>query len=167
MWHEQDDLTSEADEVIDRARAAEKAIQQLCHATIGRPSMTPAEIDASLAHLASAAAALPQAARQLGRILERAKYDYTLEMDTLTETAEPDLAVDTACLHLEAVREPALSLYRLLDAAHNETAHIRATDHLDDYTDWHATSSASFARRPEDREPPSMGTDGTGPSLPR
>lgn len=45
-------------------------------------------------------------------------------MDTLTETEDPDLAIGTVRLHLDAVREPALGLFRTLDAARHETAHI-------------------------------------------
>lgn len=111
-------------EASESARAAADAIQRLCRATLTRSSMIPAEVDAVLADLAAAVAALPQAARQLGGILEQAKTDHLLEMDGLTETENPDLAIDAARLHLDAVREPALDLHRALDAAHNETAHI-------------------------------------------
>jgi len=79
----------EAVEVLDRAHAVEIAIQQLCRAMLARPSMTPAEVDVVLARLAAVAAALPQAAQQLGDILQQTKGDYTLEMDTLTETQDP------------------------------------------------------------------------------
>ena len=46
------DPAGEANQVISCARAAENAIQQLCRATLTRPSMTPAEVDTILAHLA-------------------------------------------------------------------------------------------------------------------
>ncbi|MDP3950569.1 hypothetical protein [Microbacterium sp.] len=72
----------DAAEVIDHARAAGNAIHQLCRATLARPSMTPAEVDVVLAHLAAVAAALPQAARQLGDILAQTNNDYALQMDT-------------------------------------------------------------------------------------
>ena len=78
--------------MISSARAAEHAIQHLCRTTLSRPSLTPAEVDVVLAHLADAVAALPQASRQLGDILVQAKEDHVLEMDTLTETEDPDLA---------------------------------------------------------------------------
>ena len=58
--------------------------------------MTPAEVDVVLAHLADAVAALPEAALQLGDILAQAKEVHVLEMDTLTETEDLDLAIDTA-----------------------------------------------------------------------
>jgi hypothetical protein len=82
----------DAAEVIDHARAAEKAIQQLCRATLGRSGMTPADVDIVVAHLAVVAAALPQAARQLGDLLAQANNDYVLQMDNVTETADLDLA---------------------------------------------------------------------------
>jgi hypothetical protein len=156
-----------ASQVIDAARAAEHATQHLCRTTLTRPSMTPAEVDLVLAHLAAAAAALPQTARQLGDILTHAREDHVLEMDTLTDTQDPDQAIDTARLHLDGVREPALTLYRLLDAAHNETAHIATADREAGHADQNAPGDTSGVRRPEEREPPPMGPGGTGPCLPR
>jgi hypothetical protein len=156
-----DASASEASQVISSARAAEHAIQHLCRTTLTRPSMTPAEVDNVLAHLSDAAAALPQAAHQLGDILEQAKDNYVLEMDTLTETHDPAHAIDTARLHLDGVGEAALGLYRLLDAARNETAHIAVGDRLAKRTDEDARDSNPRARRPEDRQPPSMGGEGT------
>jgi hypothetical protein len=142
---------------IDHARAAENAIQQLCRATLVRPGMTPADVDIVVAHLAVVAAALPQTARQLGDILAQANNDYVLQMDNLTETADPELAIETARLHLDAAREPALDLYRLLDAAHQETAHIAVTDQLANQPDDPLQNFASLARRPDDRQPPPRG----------
>jgi hypothetical protein len=155
----------EAVEVLDRAHAVEIAIQQLCRAMLARPSMTPAEVDVVLARLAAVAAALPQAAQQLGDILQQTKGDYTLEMDTLTETQDPGLAIDTARLHLAAVREPAEGLYRMLDAAHNETAHIAAVDRVVKRRERAAQDITSSDRRPEERQPPQIG--GSGHGLPR
>jgi len=63
---EHTDPAGEANEVISCARAAENAIQQLCRATLTRPSMTPADVDTVLVNLAAATAVLPQVARQLG-----------------------------------------------------------------------------------------------------
>lgn len=68
----------QASQVVGSARAAEDAIQHLCRTTLTRPSMTPAEVATVMAHLADAAAALAQAARQLGDILKRAKGDHAL-----------------------------------------------------------------------------------------
>lgn len=47
-------------EVLDAARAAQEAVQQLCRATLARPDMTPAQVDTVLAHLTRAVAALPR-----------------------------------------------------------------------------------------------------------
>ena len=77
---------SAAADIGESARAATESLQQLCRATLSRPSMTPAEVDVVLGHLVAALAALPQAARQLGDILEQATHHHVLEMDTLTET---------------------------------------------------------------------------------
>jgi len=163
---EQAHSASEAAKVIDRAREAETAIQQLCRATLVRPSMTPAEVDVVLAHLADAVAALPQAASQLADILEQAKDDHVLEVDTLTETQDPHLAIDTARLHLDAVREPALALYRLLDAAHQETAHIAVADRPAIHPERQVQEFTSLVRRQEERQPPTAG-GGPGPVVPR
>lgn len=156
----------EASQIISSARAAEHAIQHLCRTTLTKPSMTPAEVDIVLAHLADAAAAFPQAARQLGDILAQAKEDHLLEMDTLTAAHDPDLAIDTARLHLDEVGEAALSLYRLLDAAHNETAHIATADREAGHADQDAQDYTSGVRRPEDRRPPPTGSGGTWPAPP-
>ena len=158
---------SNADEVIDQARAADDAVHQLCRATMARPSMTPGEVDIVLAHLAAAVAALPQTARQLGAILEQAKGDHLLQMDILTETQDPDLAVETARLHLDAIGEPALDVHRHLDAAHNETAHIATADREAGHADQDAQDYTSGVRRPEDRRPPPTGSGGTWPAPPR
>ena len=162
-----DASADKASQVISSARAAEHAIQHLCRTTLSRPSMTPAEVDVVLAHLADAAAALPQAARQLGDILEQTKDDHVLKMDTLTETQDPNLAIHAALLHLDGVGAAALGLYRLLDAAHNETAHIAVTDRLANHPDEDAPGITSPVSRPEDRQPPPTGPGGAGPGLRR
>lgn len=120
--------------------------------------MTPAEVDIVLAHLAAAVAAQPQTARQLGAILEHATHQQVLEMDTLTETQDPDLAVETARHHLDAIGEPALDVHRHLDAAHNETAHIATADPEPGHADQDAQDHTLGVRRPEDRQPPPTGS---------
>lgn len=162
-----DASTDEASQVISAARAAEHAIQHLCRTTLTRPSMTPAEVDVVLAHLADAAAAVPQAARQLGDILAQAQADHVLEMDTLIESEDPDLAIGAARLHLDGVGEAALGLYRLLDAAHNQTAHIAVTGRLANHPEEDAPGITLPVSRPEDRQPPPMGSGGAGPGLRR
>lgn len=160
---EHTDSAGEASQVINCARAAENAIQQLCRAILARPRMTPAEVDVVLDHLAAATAALPQAANQLGDILERAREEHVLQMDSLTETEDPDLAIGTARLHLGALREPALSLFRTLDAARHETAHIAVVDRAVEHTRSLGLHMPSLPDRPEDRQPPTMGADGRSP----
>ncbi len=128
--------------------------------------MTPAEVDIVLAHLTAAAAALPQAARQLGDILAQARQDHVLEMDTLTETQDPDLAIDTARNHLDGVSEAALGLYRLLDVAHNETAHIAVTDRLANHPQEDAPRMTSTSARSSPSKRASLESVGGGPVPP-
>lgn len=154
--------THVVDEITDCARVAEDAIRRLAHLTIGRPSMTPADLDTVLAHLAETIAAVPQVATQLSRILDRSRDTHRLAMDGMTATTDPDLAVDTARLHLDAVRDPAIATYRHLDSARNEAAHIRASPRVDaagDADALHITEEipapgGAGSRRREDREPP-------------
>ncbi len=152
-----------ASQVIDAARAAEHAIQHLCRTTLSRPSMTPAEVDTVLAHLADAVAALPQTARQLAAILEQATHQQVLEMDALTEAQDPDLAVETARLHLDAIGDPALEVHRHLDAAHSETAHIAVADRTADQPTEQPQYFTPLAHHTENRQPPPMGSDSPGP----
>ena len=144
-------------DVIDSARALENATQHLCRATLTRPRLTPADVDVILAHLAATAAALPQAAQQLSDILDEARHSRALDMDTSTDVGDLDLAIDTARLHLDATSEPAVTLYRHLDAAHQQTAHVGTAERSRD-----ETSQGAERRRPERREPPRMAGDGFG-----
>lgn len=144
------------DEITDSVRMAEDALRRLAHLTIGRPSMIPADLDTVLAHLA----AVPQVATQLGRIRDRSREAYRLSMGGMTATTDPDLAVDTAWLHLVAVRDSALETNRHLNSAGNEVAHINASppgdasDARQIAEDMPAPCGAG-SRRQEDREPPS------------
>ena len=164
VTNDHEDPVDPVSQAISSARATEQAIQQLCRTTLTRPSMAPAEVDIVLAHLADAAAALPQAASQLGDILAQAKEDRVLEMDNLTEIEDPDVAIDTARVHLDGVRDAALDVYRLLNAARNETAHIavagRPTEETDDIM-----QDTPKVPRPEHRQPPTVGGGGLGPGL--
>ncbi len=137
-------------DIMDCAREAEGALRRLARITIDRPSMFPADIDVVLAQLAGAVAALPQAATQLGDMLEQAHDDGDLAMDTLTDADDPAIAIDAARLHLEAIRKPAVEVYRRFDAAHQEIAHICATDRVSPETE----PMTAPARRPEHRRPP-------------
>ncbi|GAB3996412.1 hypothetical protein [Nocardioides marmoraquaticus] len=114
----------EADTSLAAARAVEDATQDLCRATVARPMLAPSEVDVVLAHLAAAAAALPQAYAQLSEILDDAKSDQVLETDGMADTDDPTLAVDTARMHLDEARDAAVALHKLLDAAHAQTAHV-------------------------------------------
>lgn len=150
------------DDILDCARRAEDAIRRLTRITIDRPSLAPADIDVVIAHLADAVAALPQVATQLGDMLHRAQHDRHLTMDTMSDTHDPSIAIDTARLHLDAVRRPAVEIYHHLDAAHQETAHVGATDP----SELQAPESPPRPMRPEHRQPPSGASPG-GPGMPR
>ena len=153
---EPDASATESADVIGCARALENASQNLCRATLSRPHLTPADVDIVLAHLAAAAAALPQAAHQISDILDITRHDHDLAADTMTNIEDPDLAIDTARLHLDAIHDPAVTLYRHLDAAHLLTAHISTSSddmRADMHAESHAPRSTSSDRR-EDREPP-------------
>lgn len=151
------------DEITDCARVAEDAIRRLAHLTIGRPSMTPADLDTVLAHLAETLAAVPQVANQLGRILGRSGDAHL--MDGMTTTTDPDLAVDTARRHLDAVRDSAIATHRHVNSARNEVAHISASPRADATDSWLIAEAmpapeVAGSRRHEDRKSPSS----SGPS---
>lgn len=150
--HHDADHTSERDDITGCARAAEDALRRLARLTIHRPSLTPADIDVVLADLAGAIAALPQAVTQFGDMLESSGYDFDLSMDTLTNADDASDAIGVARLHLDAVREPAVEVSRRLDAAHQQTAHIVAEDHVDDVAEY----AAAARKRAEHREPPTQ-----------
>lgn len=155
-------------ELSDCAHQAETAVTRLVHLTINRPSLTLAEVDVVLAHLAETVAALPQVAAQLGDILDRSRDTHLLAMDDMSATTDPDLAIDTARLHLKEVRGPAVQTYRHLDAARNEVAHIRATplDYAHDTLDVASQPDIDVRDpRPEDRQPSPAARPGTsGPA---
>lgn len=151
-------MTSIREDILDSAQEAEHAIRSLARMTIDRPGLAPADIDLVIAHLASAVAALPQAATQLSDMLHLTQNDWHLTMDTMSDTHDPSIAIDTARLHLYAMRRPAIEIYRHLDAAHQETAHIGATDAFEP----RAPQPAPRFIRPEHRQPPSS----DGPARP-
>ncbi len=169
--HDDDNASTHVvDEITDNARLVEDALRRLAHLTISRPSMTPADLDTVLAHLAATIAAVPQVATQLGRILDHSKNTHRLSMDGMTATNDPDLAVDTARLHLDAVRDSAIGTYRHLNSARNEVAHIiarppvAATDPLE-ITEEMPVPGGAGSRRHSDREPPSsLGPSRQGPA---
>jgi hypothetical protein len=138
------------DEILDCARQAEDALRRLARITIDRPSRTPADIDAVIASLAEAVAALPQAVSQLGDMLRNTQEDWHLSMDSMSGTRDPSVAIDTAGLHLDVVRRAALEVHRHLDAAHQDTAHIAAEER------WvpGVLEPPRPAQRPDHRPPP-------------
>ena len=149
-------------ELSDCARQAENAVRRLAHLTI-RARLTPAEVDDVLGHLAETVAALPQVAAQLGGILDRSRDTHLLAMDGMTATPDPDLAIDTARLHLDELRGPALQTYRHLNTARNEVAHISATALADGFDVDAEPETGVHHRRPEDHQPPGPGPDRPGP----
>lgn len=159
--HNDSASTRVVNEISDSAQMAEDAVRRLAHLTIARASMTPADLDTVLGHLAAAIAAVPQGAIQLGRILDRSGDTCQLSMDGMTATTDRDVAIAAARLHLDAVRDSALGTYRHLDSARNEVAHIsvdapvNASDALQRTQETPVPGGAG-SRRHEDREPPSF-----------
>lgn len=150
------DSSDPGTEMAECAAQADDAIRCLARLTVNQPALTPAEIDTVLGHLAESVAALPQIATQLARILERSGETHRLSMDHMTATTRPNLAIDTARVHLEALRHPARETYRHLNAARNETAHISATPHRDVTEAERAVATPEPPvrhRPPEDRQP--------------
>lgn len=153
---EPDPDTNAADDLIACARTAEDAVRRLAHLTLHAPDLAPADVDTVLSHLAETVAALPQVAGQLRVILDRACQIHPLAMDGMTQTTDPDLAIDTARHHLDQSRGPAVETYRHLNAARNEVAHIRITDAVDE-SEPNGLAVSQWRTRPEHREPPTHG----------
>jgi hypothetical protein len=153
---------SPGDELDQCAQQAEGALRRLAHLTLARPELTPAEVEIVLGHLAETLAAVPQVAAHLSSILDRSRDTHLLAMDALTATTDPELAIDTARLHLEELRDPAVQTYRHLNAARNQTAHISATP-LDEVDDVPSTDVRDPRWRHEHRPPPA-GPSRRGPA---
>lgn len=98
----------------------------------------PAQTADQLAQLAALTAALPQACAQLSALLEQAVRHQPLSMDRLTEETDPAIAIGLARLHLEEARHVAVDLYKLLNAAHQNTSHIVSAgiDHHQEALPW-------------------------------
>lgn len=156
----------DATDAIHSALAVEDGLHQLCRTTLTRPDLTPAEVDAVLASLASAVAALPQAVQQLADVLDHARQRDGVESDGRPAESGRHAAIDVAQRHLRDVRGPALQAYQLLDAAHQETARIAAPDHDADGSGG-ASVGQALERHPEERQPPSMRSPERGPGPPR
>lgn len=149
-------------EILHRyAQQAEDSMSGLAHLGMAEPSLSPAEVEVVLGHLAETMATVPQVAAQLGRVLNRSKDTRQLAMDGMTSTTDPNLAVDIARHHLDEVRDPAVQTYRHLNAARDEVAHISATP-LEETLDAHG---GALRPRAEDRRPPSAPSPGrNGPA---
>ena len=109
---------------IESAGTAYEAVRDLNRATLWPPEMTPADIDDVLSSLCAMSAALPQAFAHLSRILEKVLTEELLVMDEMTDVRDPVVAVRGAQHDLEEARELAVDLHKLLDRAHNMTAHV-------------------------------------------
>lgn len=111
-------------EATQHAEAACQHIHGFNRATLGERNQTPAQTAEQVAQLAAAAAALPQAFAQLSMLLDEALASQILTMDSLSTESDPAMAVGVARLHLDEARGHAVDLFKLLDAAHQSTAHI-------------------------------------------
>ena len=118
-------------EATGHARAAREHIHGLNRATMWERDQIPAETADQLSDLAALTAALPQAFSQLSTVLEQARDHQVLSMDAASAESDPAMAIDVARLHLEEARGYAVDLHKLLDAAHQATAHI-ISDGVDD-----------------------------------
>lgn len=153
------DATSDAiDELVVCASQAEDAIRQLARLTLQAPTLAPADIDRILGHLAETIAAIPQVTTQLSQTLDRSGDSYDLAMDGMTITTDPDLAIDTARLHLHEARHPALLTYR----ASTPPAPKSPTSAPPRATTWTKVQPRSLPRRLEDRQPPPSQPPGQG-----
>ena len=125
-------------EATRHAEAACQHIHGLNRATRWERDQTPAQIAEQVAQLAAAAAALPQAFAQPSLLLDEALASQILSMDSLSAESDPAMAVGVARLHLDEARGYAVDLFKLLDAAHQSTAHIisAGVDHGQDPTPW-------------------------------
>ena len=122
-------------EATRHARSACEHIYGLNRATMWQRTQIPADTAEQLADLAALAAALPQAFSQLSTLLEQAMEDQVLSMDSATPESDPAMAIGVALRHLDDARGYAVDLHRLLDAAHQATAHI-VSDGVDDSQQW-------------------------------
>ncbi len=132
------------------AADADNAVIRLAHQLASNPAATPADVDVVLAHLANTVATLPQVAQRLALVLDRSQSTWELSMDEMTSTTDPDVAVDTARAHLDALDQPLRETYRHLNAARNEAAHIRANPP----EDYDQPTTRSRPRPPEERGAP-------------
>ncbi len=147
-----DSPTDEPGATLAKSAAdADNAVIRLAHQLASNPTATPADVDVVLAHLANTVATLPQVAQRLALVLDRSQSTWELSMDEMTSTTDPDVAVDTARAHLDALDQPLRETYRHLNAARNDAAHIRANP-PEDYDQ--PTTRSRPRPRPEERGAP-------------
>jgi len=114
-----------ADQLIETSRTLEEASRSLARDTLWSPEdLAPAHIGVVLGNIASVAATLPQILEQLSRSLEQALSQQSLQVEGSTDTSEAARLVDAACDLLAKGRELAVDLHRLVDGAHDQTAHL-------------------------------------------
>lgn len=111
-------------EATGHARSACAHLYHLNRATMWERDQIPADTAQQLADLAALAAALPQAFSQLSTLLKQAMEYQVLSMDSASTESDPAMAIAVARLHLDEARGYAVDLYKLLDVAHQATAHI-------------------------------------------
>ena len=118
-------------EATGHAKAACEHIYGLNRATMWERDQIPADTAEQLADLAALIAALPQTFSHLSTLLEQAAEHQVLSMDAASAESDPAMAIGVARLHLDEARGYAVDLHKLLDAAHQATAHI-ISDGVDD-----------------------------------
>lgn len=111
-------------EASGHATAAREHVDGFNRATMWARNQLPSDTSDQLAEFADLAAALPQACSQLSSVLEQPMADQVLNMDEMTDEADPSMAIGLARLHLEEARGLAVDLYKHLNCARNATAHI-------------------------------------------
>lgn len=111
-------------EATTHTRAACEHLHGFNRTTLWGPDQVPAETASQLADLAALTAALPQALSQLAGLLEQAKQTQQLSMDQLSSETDPSMAIDVARLHLDEARHVAVDLHKLIDSAHQASAHV-------------------------------------------
>lgn len=132
MWKEGGSVAQIPGELsANTARSAPRLAQEACdrlyefnRLMIWQTEAVPSDIAESLAQLAALVAALPQAFNQLAHCLHLAEARQLLSMDSMLLDPDPATAVGVARLELQEAKELAVDLYRLLNAAHNSTAHV-------------------------------------------
>lgn len=106
------------------ARAACEQVHHFNRLTLWEGDQTPADSADQLAEFAALSAALPQSFSQISTHLEQAMATQVLAMDAMTAETDPAMALETARLLLEEARTLAVDLHKMLDGAHQATAHV-------------------------------------------